>query len=151
MAALWAVFPDVDYAAGFWRGYLNTTHQWATHSILWCALVSLGVVGILRVWTRKPAWKYATWVFVLLMSHLLIDMFTEDRMPPYGIPLLWPFSDAPFHFPVHFFGAWSKTALADLWRHENIIVLGRELIAGVMGLTACVCVRRKWLATHPGK
>ena len=42
-AAVLACLPDVDYLPGLARGYMNTTHQQATHSLAWVGLVSAGL------------------------------------------------------------------------------------------------------------
>jgi len=36
-------------------------------------------------------------------SHLLLDLFTYDGRPPFGIPLFWPFSGDYWHAPFDLF------------------------------------------------
>jgi hypothetical protein len=37
--------------------------------------------------------KTTGFIFALIFSHLLLDLFTEDLKAPYGFPLFWPFSE----------------------------------------------------------
>ncbi len=54
IAVVLACLPDLDYLPGLMRGYLNTTHQQATHSLAWVLLVSAGLWSVGRAW--KPTW-----------------------------------------------------------------------------------------------
>ncbi len=140
-----ACLPDVDYLPGLWRGYLNTTHQQATHSIVWVLLASAGLWLAGRGW--RPArfgWRAAAFIVVLVTSHLGIDLVTEDRLAPYGFPLWWPFSDAPVRAPFALLPAWDKTALADLAGANNLRALVLELGAGLAFAAGCVAAKRGW-------
>ncbi len=82
---------DLDFVAGLAVGDWNRFHQGASHSLAvalalgfvlaWLPLRSLGGWG--RRWALFTA---------LAVSHLALDLVTRDAKPPYGIPLLWPFS-----------------------------------------------------------
>jgi len=145
MAALLACLPDVDYLPGLARGYLNTTHQQATHSVAWILMVSAGIWLVGRAW--RPArfgGRAAAFLLILGGSHLAIDLLTEDRLAPYGIPLWAPFSDACV--PGLFAGlpAWDKTALADMGSRGNLRALGIELGSGVAFVGGCAMAKRGW-------
>ena len=141
--AVLACLPDVDYLPGLVRGYLNTTHQQATHSVAWVALAALGIWLLGRAW--KPAWfgkRTLALLLVLIGSHLAIDLFTEDRLAPYGIPLWAPFSEEFVREPFALLPAWDKTALADMASWGNLRALGIELGAGLMFLMGCFAAKR---------
>ena len=138
-----ACLPDVDYLPGLWRGYLNTTHQQATHGAAWVLMVSAGIWLVGRAW--RPAWfgrRAALFLLVLIGSHLAIDLLTEDRMAPYGIPLGAPFSAEFVRGPFALLPAWDKTALADMGSWNNLRVLGIELGAGLAFAAGCVIAKR---------
>ncbi len=146
-----ACLPDVDYLPGLWRGYLNTTHQQATHSMAWVLLVSAGIWLLGRAW--RPAWfgrKTAGFLLIAIGSHLAIDLVTEDRLAPYGIPLGAPFSSRPVQAPVAFLPAWEKTALADLGSWNNLRTLGIEAGAGLAFAAGCGIAKRRKSALRCG-
>ena len=138
-----ACLPDVDYLPGLLRGYLNTTHQQATHSVAWVLLAAFGIWLLGRA--VQPAWfgkRTLALLLVLIGSHLAIDLLTEDRMAPYGIPLGAPFSEATVRGPFALLPAWEKTALADMGSWNNLRTLGIELGAGLAFAAGCVIAKR---------
>ena len=142
---LLACLPDVDYVPGLLRGYLNTTHQQMTHSVAWVLLASAGIWLVGRAW--RPAlfgWRLLGFIVILAGSHLAVDLVTEDRLAPYGIPLWAPFSDRPVLAPVALLPAWDKTALADLGNWRNLRSLGLELAVGTAFLGGCWLAKRDW-------
>lgn len=144
-AVLLACLPDVDYLPGLLRGYLNTAHQQMTHSLAWVLLASTGIWFVGRAW--RPAvftWRLLVLILILVASHLAIDLVTEDRLAPYGIPLWAPFSNTPVLAPFALLPAWDKTALADLGSLRNLHALGIEFAAGLVFATGCVLAKRGW-------
>ena len=138
-----ACLPDVDYLPGLWRGYLNTTHQQATHGVAWVLMTSGGIWLVGRA--LKPAWfggRMLAFLLLLIGSHLAIDLLTEDRMAPYGIPLGAPFSEATVRGPFALLPAWEKTALADMGSWNNLRTLGIELGAGLAFAAGCGIAKR---------
>ena len=143
--AILACLPDVDYLPGLWRGYLNTTHQQATHSLAWAGVAAAGLWLTGRAW--RPARfgvRTAAFLLILVGSHLAIDLVTEDRFAPYGIPLWAPFADARVRGPVALLPAWDKTALGDLASGRNWRALGIELGAGLAFAAGCLFAKRGW-------
>ena len=140
-----ACLPDVDYLPGLWRGYLNTTHQQATHSVAWVLLVCTGLWLAGRAWKpERCGWRAAAFLLILVGSHLAIDLVTQDRLAPYGIPLGWPFLDGTWQAPWSWLPAWDKTALADLGSWRNLRALAVELAAGSGLAAGCVWAKRGW-------
>jgi membrane-bound metal-dependent hydrolase YbcI (DUF457 family) len=145
LAAVLACLPDVDYLPGIMRGDLNAVHQQITHGAAWVLLVSAGIWLAGRAW--KPAWfgrRAAVLLLVLIGSHLAIDLVTEDRRAPYGIPLWAPFTDAPVHAPFALLPAWDKATLAEVGSAANLRPLAIEGVAGGMLLAGCVIAKRGW-------
>ena len=145
VAAVLACLPDVDYLPGLVRGVLNTTHQQATHSVAWVGLVTAGLWLVGRAgWPERFGWRALGFLFVLVGSHLAIDLMTVDRLAPYGIPLWAPFSDGVVQGPWAWLPAWDKTALADLGSWRNVRALAIEAGAGGLFAAGCVAAKRGW-------
>ena len=138
-----ACLADVDYLPGLLRGYLNTTHQQATHSVAWMLTVAGGIwLAGRALRPERFGWRAGVFLLVLLGSHLAIDLATADHFAPYGIPLAAPFSEARVQLPVALLPAWKKTALADLGNGHNLRVLLTELGAGLAFAAGCGMVKR---------
>ena len=98
-----------------------------------------------RAW--KPVWfGWRAFLFLLIVpgSHLVVDLFTEDLLATYGIPLWAPFSWQVVQAPVKTFLSWDKTSLADLANVRHLIPLSVELGAGALFAAACVAGKRGW-------
>ncbi|MBP1590121.1 MAG: metal-dependent hydrolase [Kiritimatiellae bacterium] len=127
-------WPDIDYVPGLLAGALNRFHQGPSHSLVF---VFLGVL------LAYPFVRHATIgrltranVFLLLLgvglSHLLLDIFTQDFRPPIGIPLLWPLTDEPVHSSFSLFPAWAKGTLAEIVTSpRNLRAIGIELLYAI--------------------
>jgi hypothetical protein len=96
-----ANLPDIDVvglaladpAAGF--------HQGGTHSALFVlggalalALLVRGAAPLLQAWG---------WLAAAGLVHLGLDLVNHDSLPPIGLPLAWPFSEARWHSAVTLF------------------------------------------------
>lgn len=86
-----ANLPDLDFLPGLLRGRPNLYHHGAFHSLGAALAVALGGAVLLRSPRRRFA-PAAALVFLAFASHLLLDLFALDLVPPYGLPLFWPFS-----------------------------------------------------------
>ena len=143
-AAAWACLPDVDYLPGLLRGYLNTTHQQATHSVAWVLLAAFGIWLLGRA--VQPSWfgrRTLALLLVLIGSHLAIDWVTADHFAPYGFPLWAPFSKACTLGPA-WLPAWDKPPFADLASPFSGRTLGIELGTGLVFVAACAAAKRGW-------
>lgn len=128
--------PDLDYLPGLAVGQLNAFHQGPTHSLaaVVAAAVGLSLVAPLRHAIGLPRFRLCfLFTLSLLLLHLLLDAFTQDFRPPIGIPLFWPFSDAPVHasFSLFLFPAWSKMTLSDLFTAANLRPVLAEFLSAL--------------------
>lgn len=150
-----ANLPDIDYLPGFLLGQPNRFHHLWTHS-LGLALL-LGFWGGLILWRRHreaasqaltPAKvnarqfvRYFLAISAAVFSHCLLDLFTEDSSPPYGMMLLWPF-DRGFYdvawslFPSTHKSNESATFFVSLLHWYNFKIALREflIMAPIAGL-----------------
>jgi inner membrane protein len=97
-----AIAPDLDFVPGIVLGQPALYHQGISHSLGVAVVVSLGVALAYSL-NRGTIWTDWGRFFLAYTSHLFIDMFGPDRRPPYGIPALWPFSDAYYQAPLRVF------------------------------------------------
>lgn len=84
-------------------GRPNQYHHHFTHSIFF--VVIAGLIGAI-VAAKNSRARFGAF-FVLWsaagLSHLLLDWLALDTSPPYGVPLLWPFSMRYFISPLPVF------------------------------------------------
>ncbi len=91
-----ALIPDIDVPIGAMLGDAAalTFHRGITHSLLFVTLLAplLGLALERLHRARSVGWHRWAWMsWLVLLSHLVIDLFTS-----YGIQLLLPFSDQAF-------------------------------------------------------
>jgi membrane-bound metal-dependent hydrolase YbcI (DUF457 family) len=84
-----AAAPDLDL---LFPGY----HRSITHSVTAVAAVGL-VAAALAAIRGRPVVRVASMCAAALATHLLLDWMAVDRdFAPFGVQLLWPFSDRWF-------------------------------------------------------
>lgn len=123
-------WPDIDYLPGLLAGSLNKFHQGPSHSLLFVLLGVLLAYPLIRrtAFTLTRA-RIICFLLLIALSHLLLDIFTQDFRPPIGIPLFWPLSDIPVHSPFSLFPAWAKGSLAEIVRSpQNLRSIAIELL-----------------------
>ena len=81
-----AALPDADLL-------LPGTHRTFTHSVTAAAVTFIVAAVVTGKVTR---WWTATIASLAYASHLLLDWLGADNFAPYGIQLLWPWSDRWF-------------------------------------------------------
>lgn len=86
-----ANLPDLDFLPGLLIGDANRFHQGPSHSLAAAALFG-GLVYLGTRWAGGPAVRLAVVGVLAYGSHLLMDLMTEDKRAPFGIPLFWPAS-----------------------------------------------------------
>ena len=140
-----ACLPDVDYVPGLMRGYLNTTHQQFTHGVAWVLLSSSGLWWVGKAFAPdRFGGRALVFLWVVVGSHLAIDLMTVDRLAPYGLSLWAPFSETVVRGPWAWLPAWDKTTLSDLGSIRNLRALGMELAFGTLFFAGCVAAKRGW-------
>lgn len=122
LAVFLANAPDLDYVPGLAVGALNAFHHYYTHSICWTLLLAIGLGLVWRAADAHAGWGILFFFWALLLSHLALDLFTEDSRPPLGIMLAWPLSDDFYLSPVFLFRGANKATVAQLWQLHNLKV-----------------------------
>lgn len=93
-----ALLPDADVIA-FKLGIPYSApwgHRGATHSLVFAAMVAVGVLGVARL-LRLPPGRTALLTLLAVGSHGLLDALTDGGL---GAALLWPFSNDRLFAPV---------------------------------------------------
>jgi inner membrane protein len=134
-----ANLPDFDFLPGLLTGYPNLYHHGIFHSLGAALLVSVAG-GWLFAMRKRSFRNVTTVVFVMYAVHLLLDFFAGDTKPPYGMPLLWPFSNRFFLAARPIFlniarSSRSEDFFSSLFnRHNLAAVLLETLILGGMAV-----------------
>lgn len=135
--------PDVDFLFGVFSGNLNRYHQVATHSLGWILAAAL-LIWIYGALALKNHPGLAFWfVFLLLASHLVIDIVTVDTSPPFGIMMAWPFSDQYWHSPLSIFPAPTKKTFSDICSIHNLKNAGWEFVI-TLPFVAAALLSKSW-------
>jgi membrane-bound metal-dependent hydrolase YbcI (DUF457 family) len=98
-AVLLANGPDLDFVPGILLGHPGAFHRGITHTVLAVVVVAAAVALGARLTGRRGWRAAAAWAGAVYASHLLLDFFTVDAVPPCGARFLWPFSDAYYLSP----------------------------------------------------
>jgi len=117
-----ALLPDVDFGLSVLAG--RNLHHHFTHSLTCVALYFV----LCRLWLPPGR---ANLLSVAYLSHVLLDLFSKDTSPPFGIPLFWPFSETHFISPVPLFSdVWRGTLQKLFGLHNWLSVSGEILVVG---------------------
>jgi len=146
-----AILPDFDFLPGLLLGDLRTFHHQASHSLTAVMIVFLSIGGLARRWNLNgKAW--GLWGGGLYLSHILLDLLVNDPSLPFGVQLLWPFSDSYFISPVTIFASFDYFdqtigILSSLLSVHNLQTMVREilLMAPLVGLAFLVGKYCTWL------
>lgn len=137
--------PDIDLLFGLFTCNLNRWHHLGTHTLGWTLLTAF-CIWLYSKLALKNHPVFAFWfVFLLIASHLVIDVFTSDTKKPIGIMLAWPFSEEYWHAVVSVFPAPAKKNVMDIFSLHNLRNAGLEfLICLPFVLAALLSKVRKW-------
>ncbi len=83
--AILAASPDLDLLFG--------VHRTASHSIGAVLIVTIVAAAVTARVTTRPVLRVAAMCGLAYATHLLLDWLEVDRLVPFGIQALWPFSD----------------------------------------------------------
>lgn len=135
---------DLDFVPGILIQDVNVFHRGPSHSLV-MALVWGALVWIVARRFSSRALIIASLAALAYASHMLLDFLGTDTREPFGIPLLWPFSDMHFAHDPGFFagirhgvpGDSLATSIGELMSPHNFRALGLEIVATVPVLLLC--------------
>ncbi len=125
---LLANLPDIDYLPGLLTGDFNAFHHVYTHSLGWILLTSAGLAALAFGLGHSRPGRWFVFPFVLQLSHLVMDMLTDDGRPPFGILFLWPFRSDHWISPQPLFMRIHKADLSELFQWANAAAVGVEIL-----------------------
>lgn len=121
-----ACFPDLDFALTFITGV--SYHHTFTHSLGFALFYLLAAYLLVR-WRQRPdPLREAVFIGMAYVSHLVLDLFSEDTVAPYGLELFWPFSTAFLISPVSVFDFVLRGTVARLFGLHNWMAVGKEIL-----------------------
>lgn len=104
LVILGACAPDLDFLPGLLFLDPGRFHHGLWHSLGAALLFSSAAgLGVRRFLGTSSFFKTGGFVFLLFFSHLFLDFFTEDPIPPFGFPLFWPLHQDPVISPLSLF------------------------------------------------
>jgi membrane-bound metal-dependent hydrolase YbcI (DUF457 family) len=144
-----ASLPDIDFGLGFLAG--RNLHHYFTHSV-GATLVFTGAAYLAsRAFRRDRPERDAMVLGGCYLSHLVLDLFSTDTAPPYGMQLFWPLTSEFYISPVLLFDDIWRGTLAKLLGLHNWLAVAREiLIVGPPAFLTYLWWRRRRLAIRPG-
>ncbi len=130
-----ANLPDLDFLPGLLMGDAFAFHRRGSHTFIAAVLTGCLVAISLRLgrwWSPKPFWRssshsfqYGVWATAIYLGHLCLDFVMADRMPPFGLQLLWPLTNAFFISPIALIPGFQFEPILS-WR--NLLVVGVEML-----------------------
>ena len=133
--------PDIDLLFGLFIGSLNRYHHLGTHTLGWTLLTAF-CIWLYSKFALKNHPVFAFWfVFLLIASHLVIDMFTSDTKKPIGIMLAWPFSERYWHSAMSVFPAPAKKTFLDIFSLLNLKNAGWEFLISLPFVAAALLMK----------
>jgi inner membrane protein len=146
---LCACLPDIDFLFGYLSGNPNLFHHMWTHSLIFGVLLGLLTAIVSWPFLGARAFRIGFLAFGAVLSHLVLDYFTVDQNPPYGIKLFWPFTQKYYISSVPVFqdvykASTSSGFLGSLFCRYNLgTVLTEMLILGPFLLLICLQNKKK--------
>jgi inner membrane protein len=111
-AASLAALPDIDLL-------LPIQHRTITHSLGAVIAVTIIAAVVTAQVTRRSVARVALICAAAYASHLLLDWLGVDDYFPYGLTLLWPFSD---RFYISGWNLFPETARQHLFTGPSLVV-----------------------------
>jgi membrane-bound metal-dependent hydrolase YbcI (DUF457 family) len=146
-AVLMANAPDLDFLPGILVGAPAAYHRGVTHTVGALVVVSVAAWAVARILRSRTAWWWGLGAAAAYGSHLLVDWMTVDAVPPSGIRMLWPLTDAWLHAPFNLFGeiiidpSGRAAFLRSLVTPAALLVWARELGIAIAAVAAVHALR----------
>jgi len=144
LAFIFGNLADTDFLIAYFTDRTFLNHHYFSHSIPFAILVTAMCFLVLKAMRHPKSLRESLVLGSAYASHLLIDYFTDDGSPPFGIPLLWPFTDHHFMSPVLLFPSIHRGNLHDLFSLHNLKAMFLEIaVLGPAVLLAFALAMRK--------
>ncbi len=87
--AMVALLPDLDFLPGLLIGRPSLYHHGPSHSLGFAVLAG-AAFALYGRWRGGSPWRWGLVSGLIYLLHVVIDAWTLDTGPPYGVPLWWP-------------------------------------------------------------
>ena len=118
---------DADFAVGAFTKIYYLQHHYFSHSIPFAAAITILCIVVLKALRDQHSVRNGSILGLMYGTHLLIDFLTEDGSSPYGIPLLWPFTDHHFYSPYVIFYSIHRGRWSQVFSWHNVVGLAIEI------------------------
>jgi membrane-bound metal-dependent hydrolase YbcI (DUF457 family) len=118
---------DADFLVAHYTTVPYLRHHYFSHSIPFAILFTTVCWIILKLVKFHDSKKGAALLGAAYGSHLFLDYFAQDGSKPYGIPLLWPFTDQHFIAPFDIFFSIHRGEFVDLFSWHNFFAILIEI------------------------
>ncbi len=135
---------DADFVVAHFSTAPYLRHHYFSHSIPFAICFTFLCWIILKCFRFQNAGKFSGLIGAAYSSHLLLDYFAEDGSNPYGIPLLWPFTNRHFIAPFNLFYSIHRGEFTDIFSMHNLVGVLIEIavMAPITFLLIVVAKRR---------
>jgi membrane-bound metal-dependent hydrolase YbcI (DUF457 family) len=147
---LCANIPDVDFLFGFVAGNPNLYHHAWTHSLTFCAGAGvLAALGSRFFIEKNQSLRIGLMTSGAVLSHLVLDYFTADQNPPFGIKLFWPFTGNDYISSVPVFQDVYRVSMnrgffeSLICRHNGVTLLIEIAIMGSLFVLVVLFTRKR--------
>ena len=128
---------DADFLVAHFTNVQFLHHHYFSHSIPFAVLLTVLCFLVLKPLRHPRSMRASLVLGAAYASHLLIDFFTDDGSPPFGIPLLWPFTHHHFLSPVLLFASIHRGSWNNLISLHNLKAMFLEIaVLAPLGLLA---------------
>lgn len=142
-AFVFGTMADADFLVAYVASSPVLHHHYFSHSIPFTIVLGLLLYLVLKLLRFKRPGRIAFLLSAAYGTHLLLDYFADDGSFPYGIPLLWPFTDRHFMAPVAIFYSIHRGEWKDLFSLHNLMgALIEFVVTGPLALLAFLRARR---------
>jgi len=127
-------FPDIDFFLFLFVGKKELQlHQSYTHNFLFVGFLTI----LFFLFFKQKKERIA--LFLVSLSHLLLDLIIIDPVDPIGFRLFFPFWDKLFNFG--FFPNLLRGSIAEVFSWHNFITISLEII--IFGLPILFYYRKE--------
>ncbi len=131
---------DLDFGISFLAG--QNYHHYFTHSLGFATFFGVAAYFFAR-WVQRPQPGRTAWILAAAyLTHIVLDLFSKDTNAPFGVELLWPFSNGFTIADIIVFDHIRRGTLAELFGLHNWLAVARE-VAVVGPVVAVIWWRRR--------
>ncbi|MFQ5759440.1 MAG: metal-dependent hydrolase [Acidiferrobacterales bacterium] len=143
-----ANIPDLDFLPGILIGKPGYFHHGGSHSLTGAALLAFILLLLTqRYFPEIPITRMFLLLSVAVASHSVLDFFSADTSPPFGVPLFGPLSSEYYISPVPVFldvvrvDTSNLLFFTTLLNLHNVLAAVLELLFGTAMISAVLVVQ----------